>query len=146
MRTYINLKNKNRFELPAKFQHDDVRYSESLVEYFLQQFTSENEVVFDPFVGFGTTLLVAESMKRVPFGIEFDEQRMQYVQSLLKQHGNLIKGDARRLLSYNLPAFDFSIPRRTTLIENPTRPHTTFPEVTPRLKAKVRSISQIWSI
>ncbi len=90
-------------------RYNDVRYSESLVEYFLRQFTQENDVIFDPFAGFGTTLLVAESMKRIPFGLEFDERRVWYVQALLKNPDNLIKGDARQLPSYNLPAFDFSM-------------------------------------
>lgn len=90
-------------------RYNDVRYSESLVEYFLRQFTQENDVIFDPFAGFGTTLLVAESMKRIPFGLEFDERRVRYVQALLKNPDNLIKGDARQLPSYSLPAFDFSM-------------------------------------
>jgi DNA modification methylase len=129
VKTYILLKNKYRLELPPEFQHDDVRYSESLVEYFLEQFTQENDVVFDPFAGFGTTLLVAESMKRIPFGLEFDERRVQYVQSMLKNRGSLIKGDARQLLSYNLPAFDFSITSPPYMgkydTENPLTAYTT---------------------
>ncbi|KAA3643553.1 MAG: site-specific DNA-methyltransferase [Chloroflexi bacterium] len=109
MRTSIQLENTHRYALPVEFQDDDVRYSEGLVEYFLDEFTQENEIVFDPFAGFGTTLLVAEDMGRVPIGIEFDEGRVQYIQSKLKQRDRIIHGDARQLETYNLPTFNFSI-------------------------------------
>jgi len=66
MRTYLQLDNKNRFELPEKYREDDIRYSESLVEYFLKIYTREGDTVFDPFAGFGTTLLVAEEKGEDP--------------------------------------------------------------------------------
>jgi DNA modification methylase len=109
MKTYMLLKKAHRFALPPEFQHYDVRYPESLVERFLREFTQAGDVVFDPFAGYGTTLLVAEEMGRVPFGIEFDERRARYVRSRLQHPENLIHGDSRQLSSYNLPLFDFSI-------------------------------------
>lgn len=109
MKSYIEMKSERKTELPLEFQNDDVRYSESLVEYFLGEFTKEQDVVFDPFVGFGTTLLVAEEMGRIPFGIEFDERRYEYVRSRLGQPENLLHGDSRQLASYNLQSFDFSL-------------------------------------
>lgn len=109
MRTCIQLKNTNRDELPLEFQDDDVRYSEGLVEYILGEFTQENDIVFDPFAGFGTTLITAEAMGRVPFGVEFDQERVKYIQSKLKQPDRIIHGDSRQLLSYDLPAFNFSM-------------------------------------
>ena len=99
----------NKAQLPSIFRHDDVRYSESLVEYFLREFTSAQDVVFDPFAGFGTTLLVAQAMHRIPYGIELEPDRGRYIQSKLDVPTNLIIGDARQLLSYNLPSFDFSM-------------------------------------
>ena len=109
MKTYMLLKKVHRSALPPEFQHYDVRYPESLVERFLREFTQAGDVVFDPFAGYGTTLLVAEEMSRVPFGIEFDERRARYVRSRLQHPENLIHGDSRQLSSYNLPPFDFSI-------------------------------------
>jgi len=50
MKTWIQLKNTNKHELPVEFQDDDVRFSESLVEFFLNEYTQENDLVFDPFV------------------------------------------------------------------------------------------------
>jgi DNA modification methylase len=109
MKTYMLLKKAHRFALPPEFQHYDVRYPESLVERFLREFTQAGDVVFDPFAGYGTTLLVAEEMGRVPLGIESDERRARYVRSRLRHPESLIHGDSRQLASYNLAAFDFSI-------------------------------------
>lgn len=109
MKTYIHLNKKSRAQLPAHFRRDDVSYSENLVEYFLDEFTTENDIVFDPFAGYGTTLLVAEAMHRIPYGIELKPERGRYIQSKLATGSNLIIGDARQLQTYALPSFDFSI-------------------------------------
>lgn len=109
MRSYISLRNAPRTPLPEPFSGDDVRYPESLVVRFLEEFTRPGDLVFDPFAGFGTTLQTAEAMGRVPYGIEFDPQRVEYARSRLRQAENLLHGDSRQLASYPLPAFDFSI-------------------------------------
>lgn len=109
MRSYIELKNEHKSVLPLEFQDDDVRYSESLVEHFLREFTKEKDIIFDPFAGFGTTLLVAEAMGRIPFGIELDQRRYDYIHSKLKHRENLFHGDARQLVRYNIPAIDLSL-------------------------------------
>ncbi len=109
MKTYILLENKKKLELPEQFHTDDVRYSESLVEYFINEFTQVGDTVFDPFVGFGTTMIVAESMNRYAFGLEFSKERVQHAKSKLKFPEKLIEGDSRKLLSYDFPEFDFSM-------------------------------------
>jgi DNA modification methylase len=109
MKTYLRLSNIKSTELPPQFRNDDVRFSEQLVEHFLQHFTQVGDVVFDPFAGFGTTLLVAEALGRIPFGIEFDQQRAHYIQSRLQHPTHLIQGDSRYLTRYSLPTFDFSL-------------------------------------
>ena len=70
MRTYLRLKNRQSHKLPAEFQDQDLRYPEELVATFLRQFTGPGDVVLDPFAGYGTTLIVAEAMDRVPYGVE----------------------------------------------------------------------------
>ncbi len=112
MKTYLLLQNTHAVDLPAEFQRDDVRYPEALVAHFVKEFTRQEDLVFDPFAGYGTTLLVAEAMGRIPFGIEYDRRRVRFIQSRLRSPhhaGNVIHGDARRLSSYGLPAFDFSM-------------------------------------
>jgi DNA modification methylase len=109
MRTCIQLKNTKKSELPAEFRDDDVRYSENMVEYFLREYTQEKDIVFDPFSGYGTTLLVAEAMGRTPIGIEYDERRVKYIQSKLRRPDQIIHGDSRQLGTYAIPTVDFSI-------------------------------------
>lgn len=129
MKTHVQLQNVHRYELPSEFQADDVRYAESVVERFLREFTQEGDIVFDPFAGYGTTLLVAEEMGRVAYGVEFDERRVAYARSRLNHPENLIHGDSRQLASYDLPPFDFSIASPPYMgkndLENPFTNYTT---------------------
>ena len=60
---------------------DDVEFSEALVEHFVTEFTRPGDVVFDPFVGFGTTLVVAERMGRKGVGIEMRPERAELCRS-----------------------------------------------------------------
>ncbi|HEY9790669.1 MAG TPA: DNA methyltransferase [Candidatus Obscuribacterales bacterium] len=110
MKTFISLKNEKKRILPEQFRHDDVRYCDALVEHFLQEFTQSGDKVLDPFMGYGTTVVVAEQMARSGFGVEYDEARCRYVQSLLRHPERAIHGDSTRLLELDLPdLFDFSI-------------------------------------
>ena len=63
---------------PAKFP-------ESLVTYFLEQFTREGERVFDPMAGTGSTLLAALSQKRAAYGIELNPQFHQIARQRLEK-------------------------------------------------------------
>lgn len=109
MRTFVNLPSVPKRELPPEFRADDVRQNEALVELLLREFSQQGDVVFDPFAGFGTTLVVAEWLGRVPVGIEFDARRVAYARSLLQRQESLIEGDSRQLASYQLPPIDLSL-------------------------------------
>ena len=107
MKTFLNLKNTHDYKLPKHLQHDDVRFSSSLVRHFLEEFTAEGDVVFDPFAGFGTTLFVAQEMNRVPYGIEYDAERCDFIRQRIADD-HIIHGNALRLAEYDLPNIDFS--------------------------------------
>jgi DNA modification methylase len=109
MPSYLHLTNSSRRALPSEFQDENVRYPESLVEYFLNQFTNKGDIVLDPFAGYGTTLLVAESMGRIGYGIEFTERKARYAKGLLQNPDRLIIGDSRRLADYDLPSIDLCL-------------------------------------
>jgi DNA modification methylase len=109
VKTFLNLKNSHKRVLPPELAGDDVRYAEELVEHFLLEFTKEGDNVLDPFMGYGTTLLVAERLNRKGYGIEFDSNRWKYVQSILKFPERAIHGDSKDLKNLALPEFDFSI-------------------------------------
>lgn len=109
MKTWLHLEHTHPEPLPAEFQHDDVRYPESLVRHFLAEYTQPGDRVLDPFAGFGTTLLAAQALGRQGYGLELDEAKLRYARSRLRLPERLIHGDARRLLDYDLPSFAFSM-------------------------------------
>ena len=109
MKTTIRLKMSHRQPLPAVFRDDDIRYPESLVEHFLEEYTHAGDVILDPFAGFGTTLLVAERMGRNPIGVEIDRDKVDYVRSKLSHPENIIHGNSLFLADIDLPRIDFSM-------------------------------------
>lgn len=107
MKSYILIPKIQRGGIPEEFQDDDNRSVEFVVEYFIEHLTQPGDTVFDPFAGLGTTLLVAERMGRIPFGIEADERRYEYTRSKLTMKDNIIHGDSRKLDTFSLPDIDF---------------------------------------
>ena len=49
-------------------------YPVSLPEFFIRAYSDEGDIVFDPFMGSGTTLIAAEKTKRRGFGCEISPQ------------------------------------------------------------------------
>ena len=136
----------NQYPLPVIFQDDDVRYPESLVEYFLEEFTHAGDVILDPFAGFGTTLLVGERMGRVPFGVEIDQDKVNFVRSKLSNSENIIHGDSRLLENIDIPAIDFSItsPPYMTESNHPMDPFTGYQVKSKGYKTYLRDIRNIY--
>ena len=91
------------------FEGNDIKYPEALVRHFLKEFTNAGDRVFDPFAGLGTTLFVAEEMRRIPFGVEHDARRQQWVAGQLTHWANLKLGDSAKLCSYGFPRMDFAM-------------------------------------
>lgn len=56
-------------------------FPEELPEWFIKLFTTENDVVLDPFMGSGTTLTVANRMKRNSIGIEIIPEYFEMVKN-----------------------------------------------------------------
>lgn len=92
---------------PPRFETNAIKYPEPLVRHFMRLYSKPGDKVFDPFAGLGTTLFVAEELKRIPFGIEFDRQRYEWVAGQLTNWQNLICGDSARLGRMDLPKMDF---------------------------------------
>lgn len=57
-------------------------FPEELPEWFIKLFTKESDLVLDPFMGSGTTLIVAQRMKRHSIGIDIVPE---YCQMIRKQ-------------------------------------------------------------
>src|SRR5690606_41638327 len=60
------------------------RSPEELPEWFIKLFTKENDTVLDPFMGSGTTLIVANRMKRNSIGIDIVPEYYEMVKKQLK--------------------------------------------------------------
>ena len=59
-------------------------FPEELPEWFIKLFTKENDMVLDPFMGSGTTLSVANRMKRNSTGIDIVPEYCEMVKKQLK--------------------------------------------------------------
>jgi DNA modification methylase len=90
-----------------------VRYSEKLAKEVILQFTQKGDKILDPFAGFGTILLVAEKLGRIPYGIEYEQARVEYIKNQVysknpvRAQKNIIIGSALDIDKYALPKFDF---------------------------------------
>ena len=109
VQTWLQFPRGNRTELPSRFRHEDVRASENMLEFWINKFSEPGQIVFDPFAGFGTTLLVAEELGRTGYGIEYSKPKADYVQGLLAQPEHLIHGDSRNLSEYDIPPVDLCL-------------------------------------
>jgi len=107
MPTFLQLSKTLAEPLPPEFHDDEVRYPPELVQHFLAGYTRPGDRVFDPFAGYGTTLITAEAMGRIGYGLELDATKAAYARGFLQQPENLVQGDARRLTDLEWPRFQF---------------------------------------
>ena len=56
-------------------------FPEALPEWFIKLFTKENDTVLDPFMGSGTTIVVAQRMKRNSIGIDILPEYFEMVKN-----------------------------------------------------------------
>ncbi len=97
---------------PAKFP-------ETLAHEFIEFFTKSGQVVFDPMVGTGSTLLACLRSGRSGFGLELNPAYAEIARELIDEerellgppaselHVEVINGDAADLQSFNLPQIDY---------------------------------------
>jgi DNA modification methylase len=146
MKSYLHFDNTPPAPLPPEFSGDDVRFPQNFARHFIQEYTQPGQVVFDPFAGFGTTLLTAESLDRIPSGIEFDPRRAAYIQSRLQRPESLIQGDARRMSEYDLPYFDFSLTSPPYMSKNdPEDPFSAYTRAGRGYPAYLQDLQQIYA-
>ena len=106
MKTVLTFSTLNSHKLPPEFENDDVRFSDSFAEYFIEFFSKPGDVVFDPFAGFGTSLFAAEKLKRQAFGIELLPDRVEYIKRYLKNPAGIINESSLDIDNIKLPDID----------------------------------------
>lgn len=92
---------KSWFHLSGKQRKKDVikhpaKYPEELVDHFINFFTHENDLVFDPFLGVGSTLVSAQRNNRYGLGIEINKKFIQIAKKRCKKTNTIIAGDVRK--------------------------------------------------
>jgi len=97
---------------PAKFP-------ETLAQEFIEFFTKRGQMVFDPMVGTGSTLLACLRSGRGGIGLELNPAYAEIARELIAEererlgptvsdlHIEVITGDAADLQSFNLPLIDY---------------------------------------
>jgi site-specific DNA-methyltransferase (adenine-specific) len=65
-------------------------FPDSLPEWFIRLFTNENNTVLDPFMGSGTTVIVARRMGRNAIGIDIVQEYVDIVKSKLEPFNNVL--------------------------------------------------------
>lgn len=88
---------------------DEDKYPESFPRYFIENFTKTKDKVFDPFMGHGTSAIVAEELGRVPYGIEADDLRYEFSESLIDNWKNIRCCDAMDMGKQKFPKMDFCV-------------------------------------
>ena len=81
---------------------------------FVRQFSQPGDTVFDPFAGFGTTLLAARLEGRLASGCEVDAGRIGLIRERLARHDlaqgtTLLHGSCHALEDAALPPFDLCL-------------------------------------
>lgn len=104
METYLSLEFTHRNEFPG--EGEDIRTPHALVEHFLETHTEPGDRVLDIFAGFGTTLLVAERLDRIPYGIEYEADRVSSIREQLSSPSHVRHGDVLELNSSWFPPID----------------------------------------
>ena len=109
-------KNSSLITLPYKIERaapafigEGLQSPDTLVRHFIGEYTKRGDKVFDPFAGLGTSLFVAESMGRIPYGIEADGDCRDWVAGQLEHWTHLVHQDAGKMDKIGFPKMDFCI-------------------------------------
>ena len=84
------------------------KYPEELAERFINFFTKEGEIVFDPFMGVGSTGVASIKLNRDFYGIEINEDFCNVANERTKRK-NVTLGDSRKLKNYKVKNVDFIV-------------------------------------
>jgi SAM-dependent methyltransferase len=107
---------------------EDVHFPESLAAAVIEEYTLPGQRVLDPFAGYGTTLVVAERMRRKAIGVELLPQRADLIRARLVGEAVVVTGDARNLTALVCGPIDLCLtsPPYMTATGHPQNPLTAY--------------------
>ncbi len=121
----LRMDHDNFITLPYKlersappFEENDIKSPENLFRHILKKYTKHDDHMFDPFAGLGTSLFVAEELNRIPFGIEAEQQKYQWVAGQLENWTHLVNDDAANLAKYDFPKMDLILTSPPYMLRN----------------------------
>lgn len=82
-------KDKDFFDFPGKL-------ISQVPEQLILKFTKPGDVILDPFLGSGTTALVAKKLHRQFLGVEIEEKNFQIAQKRIGRNKNIILADSQK--------------------------------------------------
>ena len=82
------------------------KYPEELAEKYVSFFTKKDEIVFDPFMGVGSTGVACNKLKRECYGIEVNNDFCSVANKRIGKE-NVVLGDSRKLKNYKVTEVDF---------------------------------------
>lgn len=89
-----------------EFADTHVRTPKPYAEHVISKYSSTGDRVADPFAGFGTMLVVAEELNRVPFGIEYESKRVEFIRERIDHSEEIRHGSATEFSTYDPPTVD----------------------------------------
>ena len=93
-------------------------FPEELVAFMLESYTSQGDVVLDPFVGSGTTLKVARGMRRSGIGIELNQEFRDLIARRISEPFELPDWKDLDILHSSTMKTGSSKPRKIHLLRN----------------------------
>ena len=84
------------------------KYPEELAERYINFFTKKEEVVFDPFMGVGSTAVASKKLNRDCYGIEINKEFCDVANDRIKEN-KVVLGDSRKSSNYKIKDVDFIV-------------------------------------
>ncbi|HEX6686777.1 MAG TPA: DNA methyltransferase [Candidatus Limnocylindrales bacterium] len=128
MKPWLHLKIAELVEQRPTGAGEDVHFPQSLVAAVIDEYTLPGQRVLDPFAGYGTTLVVAERMRRKAIGVELLPQRAELIRTRLVGDAEVVTGDARNLAALVTGPIDLCLtsPPYMTASGHPQNPLTAY--------------------
>lgn len=122
----IRLPNLSLTEHELTEFEDGECYPVELVERVITAYSGDGDLVFDPFVGSGTTLIAAEARGRRGLGLEIHPERVDWCRDRLGDAATVICADAQTIPRLKLPRVDLIMtsPPYMNRLNHPENPLT----------------------
>lgn len=76
-----------------------ISFCDSLAATIIEEFTEPNDMIFDPFAGYGTSLVVARRLGQQAIGIELGPERVAIIRRRVGPEVSVLCGDVRDRLA-----------------------------------------------